>query len=324
MDEKENILISGNVIIEDAIEKFTEEIDITEKRGVNLFRITEAIRCRMKEGAHVIAPIETPDTNAENIQVSFRKLVTNDGKAYGAIFTSEEEINKGNKTSIFSVDLEGFLRSFLNLEEFDALIINPWGKGFKLDKDLIRKIFDTTEKNPLVNKIEFHIGDISTLNIQAIVNAANHSLLGGGGVDGAIHRGAGKRLLEECKTLGGCETGEAKITKAYDLPSAYIIHTVGPVYSGHEADERMLSLCYSNSLELAKANHIHTIAFPAISTGVYGYPKEKASYIALNTIGKWLNANMDYGMNVVICCYSEEDHKIYMDTVERERQKPRN
>ena len=130
------------------------------------------------------------------------------------------------------------------------------------------------------------IGDITTLKVDAIVNAANSSLLGGGGVDGAIHRAAGRELYNECKTLGGSKTGEAKITKGYNLPAKYVIHTVCPIYYEHSEEEniRLLRMCYINSMNLANNNNVKSIAFPAISTGVYGFPKELAAKTAIDTI----------------------------------------
>jgi O-acetyl-ADP-ribose deacetylase (regulator of RNase III) len=129
------------------------------------------------------------------------------------------------------------------------------------------------DKNILA-KLEIQQGDITGLDVDAIVNAANTRLLGGGGVDGAIHRAAGPQLLEECRDIGGCPTGEARITRGYNLPARYVIHTVGPVYSGKPQDSQLLTNCYLNSLTLAVENNLATIAFPAISCGVYGYPIE--------------------------------------------------
>ena len=173
------------------------------------------------------------------------------------------------------------------------------------------------ETNALKNEIVYFVGDITTLDVDAIVNAANRSLLGGGGVDGAIHRAAGRDLLAECRTLGGCATGAAKITKGYRLPARYVIHTVGPVYSGSASDAELLRSCYRNSLELARAHGLHSIAFPAISTGVYGYPKEAAAEIALMTIREWFDAHPDADMRVTIVSFSAQDDAVYQN-VQRE------
>ena len=155
------------------------------------------------------------------------------------------------------------------------------------------------------------MGDITKLACDAIVNAANKTLLGGGGVDGAIHRAAGPELLKECKTLKGCETGQAKITKGYNLKAKYIIHTVGPIYSGKEEDKVLLANCYKNSLDLAKQNGITSIAFPAISTGVYAYPIDKATAIAVKTVKEWFENNSDYEIEVIFCCFDEATYNPY-------------
>jgi len=162
-----------------------------------------------------------------------------------------------------------------------------------------------------MKKIDIQLGDITKLDCDAIVNAANKSLLGGGGVDGAIHRAAGPELLAECRTLRGCNTGEAKITKGYKLPAKYVVHTVGPVYSGSKSDPVKLAACYRNSLDLAKEYDIHSIAFPSISTGVYGYPIEEATPIVVETVEKWFEDNEDYDMNVIFMCFGEKAYNLY-------------
>ena len=163
-----------------------------------------------------------------------------------------------------------------------------------------------------MQKILFDLGDITKLDCDAIVNAANKTLLGGGGVDGAIHRAAGHELLAECRTLGGCNTGEAKITKGYKLKAKYVIHTVGPIYSGKSSDAADLANCYKNSLDLARKHDIHSIAFPAISTGVYHYPLEEATRIALTTIDNWLKANADYDIEVIFSCFDKRTYNVYL------------
>ena len=159
--------------------------------------------------------------------------------------------------------------------------------------------------------IEVLQGDITKLEVDAIVNAANKSLLGGGGVDGAIHRAAGRSLLDECRTLNGCETGQSKITKGYNLPAKYVIHTVGPVWSGGNKQEReLLKSCYYTALELARENNIKTIAFPSVSCGVYRFPIEEACKIAISTVKEYLN-NYDGFEKVIFINPSEDIVEIY-------------
>ncbi|MEG1929982.1 MAG: O-acetyl-ADP-ribose deacetylase [Anaerovorax sp.] len=166
------------------------------------------------------------------------------------------------------------------------------------------------------NQICFDRGDITKLHCECIVNAANCSLLGGGGVDGAIHRAAGPQLLKECRTLHGCNTGEAKITKGYQLKAGFVIHTVGPIYAGTDWDEKLLENCYRNSLSLAKEHKIHSIAFPAISTGVYGYPLEEAVPIAWRTVKEWLDENKEYGMEVIFSCFNQPVYELFQKQID--------
>lgn len=160
-------------------------------------------------------------------------------------------------------------------------------------------------------RIEIVAADITKLELDAIVNAANTSLLGGGGVDGAIHRAAGPELGDECRALGGCSTGEAKITKGHGLPADWVIHTVGPVWHGGKADEdQLLAGCYRNSLELARQHRIRSIAFPSISTGAYRFPSELAAKIAIETVTAFLETD-DEIQKVVFCCFGEDAAQIY-------------
>ncbi len=162
-------------------------------------------------------------------------------------------------------------------------------------------------------KIEVVQGDITKLNVDAIVNAANRSLLGGGGVDGAIHRAAGRELFEACQVFGGCETGEARITPGFKLPAKYVIHTPGPIYKdGLHREPELLRSCYENSMKLAEENGCETVAFSAISTGVYGYPKKAATEIAVKTVREYPVQNVK---KVIFCCFDELMLRIYQDVL---------
>jgi O-acetyl-ADP-ribose deacetylase len=170
------------------------------------------------------------------------------------------------------------------------------------------------------NKIMVLKGDITKISADIIVNAANTSLLGGGGVDGAIHRAGGKAILEECKKIrdkqGRCKTGEAVITTAGNLSAKYVVHTVGPVWNGGgSGEENHLKNCYRNSLELAVKNHASSIAFPNISTGIYKFPKDKACYIALDSVSTFLEDN-DTIHQVLFVCYDEENYRLYLETLQ--------
>ena len=165
-------------------------------------------------------------------------------------------------------------------------------------------------KEDNMNGIKIVVGDITKLEVDAIVNAANRTLLGGGGVDGALHRAAGRGLLEECRTLGGCETGQSKMTDGYNLPCKKVIHTVGPVwYGGNNHERELLASCYDTAMRLAEENGLQSIAFSCISTGVYGFPKAEAAKIATEVLTKHLRDG--YQGEIIVCCFTPEDATYY-------------
>lgn len=322
---EEDPSLTGNKTIEDAIGRYYAE---TSKE--NLIAVLESIRIRMHEDGHFMIPVIPPEqmldmidpetvkvgdtfTMQEEQHFKLHHLQTQDGGNWLVAFTGREEYEKGESASIISFFIDEFLKSCRDMAE-EGVILNPWGQSFLLTKDLIRLIFAADKPD---NHICFEMGDITKMKVDAIVNAANKSLRGGGGVDGAIHRAAGIGLDEDCAKLGGCETGEAKITSGWLLPAKYVIHTVGPRYkAGEPSCAKLLYACYQNSLEVAKERDLHTIAFPAISTGAYGYPKQEAAVIALHAVSNWLSANPDYGMAVIMVCRDKETRDCYQNVID--------
>ncbi len=224
------------------------------------------------------------------------------------VFTSRRALEKDNPTSVINQSLKALFDAVDSWPDCLGYIMNPGDQEFVLNKETIKTVLAHRPKS----HIELVQGSVVDMHVGAIVNAANTSLLGGGGVDGAIHRAAGPDLLKECRMLHGCKTGEAKITGAYHISYAdHIIHTVGPVYSGKGSDAKQLSDCYRNSLDLALANGCTSIAFPGISTGVYGYPLKEAAKISMLTTVEWLDAHPDAVMNIYFCCFRDAELDAY-------------
>lgn len=312
----ENEFLTGNERLENAIHALVEYPD-----NDHMIAAMEILQERMLEGGHFLLPVERVEGEVEGIDgtptFKLRTLTMEDGSEVLVAFTKEEEARSSEDTEIISNYMEPFFRVAAQTDQAEGITINPWGESLYIPKELLQLLFEEEEYE---SQIKFELGDITTLDVECIVNAANETLLGGGGVDGAIHRAAGPELLQECRTLGGCKTGEAKITKGYRLPADYVIHTVGPVYCGNPDEPVKLAACYWNSLNLAMEHDIHSIAFPAISTGVYGYPAKQAAAIALKAVFDWMDQHAEYQIVVVFCSFDQKTYDIYQELIREEEE----
>lgn len=282
--------------------------------------VLQAFSTLMQEAAEVLIPV----VKDEDDQVSLLTIMNENNQTFVIGFTSEYQAKAAGYETTISRRWTDYLNMILEIEGCNGLCVNPGDEfPFSIQKLMINALIAEADKMPFKNGISIFKGDITTLDVDCIVNAANNSLLGGGGVDGAIHRAAGPDLLAECRILQGCPTGQAKITNGYNLSAKYVIHTVGPVYNINSDDPRHtqerteLGSCYRSALELAKIFHIHSIAFPCISCGVYGYPIEEATKIAFIETVQWLNENPAYGMQVTFVCYNDEDYEVYKNVIEK-------
>lgn len=280
----------------------------------------------MREGMQVSVPLDMPaelvsaienSSDAFTLKMDFpvRRISANEhGQYYLPVFTGRSEAEKGEHSFLVSRSFSEVAEQAFKFEQCIGIVINPWDRKMTLSK----KVLEMLDNYRPSSHITFIRGSVTDIHAGAIVNAANCSLLGGGGVDGAIHRAAGPELLEECRTLNGCSTGEAKVTKAYNITHAdIIIHTAGPVYSGSATDAEMLGACYRNSMERAYENGCMSIAFPCISTGAYGYPLKKAARIALASVSIWMNEHPDAVINVYFCCFREEEMQTYKELLKQ-------
>lgn len=235
-------------------------------------------------------------------------LVSNGEDNLIPLFTSEEEMSLHMPGAVARICLSKVFEGFLADEKIHAVAINPFGNRFVVTRNILSAL-NLYEPRSRINIIT---GGVLAPRCKVIVNAANERLLGGGGVDGAIHKAAGPDLLEECRKLNGCKTGDAKITGAYNIKHAKkIIHTVGPVYGMFDNPAELLSSCYRKSLDLAFENGLDSIAFPCISTGVYRYPLDEAAEVCLKTVSQWLDCHKEFVMNVYICCFNESEYESY-------------
>ena len=286
----------------------------------------------MKGKSRVLAPVDISDENKKKFEnagdddiqfeVDMRLIEDEEGKTWIPLFTSEETAAADDDEEDDSTLLPFFIGDVLEqIDDSDGIsgaVIDPWTNGFPVPAELLEEIIgdDDDEDAAGINLVR---GNIEELDTDCIVNSANNTLLpGAGGVVLVIHDAAGEGLAAECRTLHGCRTGEAKITDAYDLDCDYVIHTVGPIYSGKKKDEDDLAECYENCLYTAREHGLHSIAFPCISTGYFSFPKEDACDIAVQAVLGWLADNDDYNMNITFCCQDEENYDIYQNYLDEE------
>ena len=301
-----------------------------------LAKCFEALSTAMYNGGSLLVPVKPmgPGTakggTARALQM--KMVATKDGSSWQVAYTSPDTFRAGvsAKDPVMALTIRQVLEAFTNEgdgkikapEQVRGVVLNPEKNPLFVPREAAAQIMKSQEQIRRANRSGILVtkGDITKMKADCIVNAANTSLLGGGGVDGAIHRAAGPELLEECRKLGGCHTGDVKMTRGYKLPAKYVIHAVGPIYDGDEEDPVLLASCYTKALDLAMKNGLHSIVFPNISTGVYGYPKQEAAKVAMGAVGSWLASHKNYVMHAVMCCFDQENYAIYEKMV-KEREK---
>ncbi len=262
----------------------------------------------------------------ENDEISFAiHAVTDDeGNDWMPVFTSPDKVMEGEVVDVMAHQIETLMAMAVDTG-MAGIVINPWSDSLNIPAESLQVLLSSIQAmndedgESLEGDINLIEGDIVNMECDAIVNAANNTLMGGSGVDGAIHAAAGPELDDACRELHGCKTGEAKITEGFQLPAKYIIHTVGPIYDGSDQCADDLADCYWNALNLAIDYDIHTIAFPCISTGVFGYPMAEAAEIAVDTVLTWMDSYAgEYDMQVTFCVHDDEAYQVYTEILDEE------
>lgn len=294
------------------------------KRDIPLDPIFNSIQIGIAHDMQVIVPIEIPEnliaaadgelevgdivTLKEDAHIRIRHLEMNaDGDYYLPLFTSEEKLDASGPVSSINISFAE-LAKLAFCPKCCGLAINPRAGDFMMPRPILEAVL----KHEPCSRLSLIHGSVLDVQAGAIVNAAKYSLLGGGGLDGAIHAAAGPELKGECRTLGGCMPGSAKRTGAYGLTNGdCIIHAVGPIYRGKDEDAALLASCYRTSLDLALEYGCASIAFPCISTGAYRYPRDEAAKVALRTVVHWFQEHSDVVMNVYFCCFSGAEYAVY-------------
>lgn len=292
--------------------------------------VANALMNGMANGMEVLVPVQQTDTglrlfdpnddhptrqtDEDESPIYVHSIGIEGSRNIVMAFTSEEELELGEHMDVIRCRMSDLIQNMKGWTGCTGIAVNPYNLTFNIYSELL----DLMTEKPARSAFEIVRGSVLNMHVGAIVNAANSSLLGGGGVDGAIHRLAGPGLKEECRSIGGCRTGEAVITGSYDIDYVdAIIHTVGPVYSGKAEDRISLANCYLSSLEAASANGITSIAFPCISTGAYGFPIAEAAKVSIMALAEWFESHRDTVMNVYLCCYRDEEFQSYIKVLGR-------
>ncbi len=335
-NKKQELLNSAEIKINNKLRKLIKEfMDSDDEVPEKVLDYMSS----MKGQARVLAPVDISEEDLKkynasgdeeySFDVDIKLIEDEDHRTWIPLFTSEEaaeaaneddEDEEDNYKTMLPFYLEDVLGQIEESEDIDGAVIDPWTNGFPVPKELVDEIYnDDDEDEEGTVAINLVRGDIQDMDTECIVNSANNMLSpGAGGVDKDIHDAAGEGLAAECRTLHGCRTGEAEITDAYDLKCNYVIHTVGPMYSGKDDDEADLADCYDSCLYMAREHGLHSITFPCISTGYFNYPKEEACDIAVQTVLDWLSENDDYEMDVTFCCKDDENYDIYQNYLDEE------
>lgn len=309
-------------VLNDRLERALSNYDVANPTELIINKISSGIIERIRRDECFFIPVcisEPLQEDSDSAEYSMCSIDLDDGIEVFPVYSNLDqapEDQEGDHIFTLEKPVHALFKDVLEFDDIDGIVIDPWSEHrFYLTMEAIDELVVHADEYKSKGNMYFEMGDITEQCVECIVNAANPSLLGGGGVDGAIHRAAGPELLEECKSLGGCEIGEAKITKAYNLYTDFVIHTVGPKYSGDKNDADLLKSCYVKSLDLARENGIRSIAFPAISTGAYAYPVRDAAYVAINAVSDWLAKNEGSDMIVVFNCHNEDSYNAYRDVL---------
>lgn len=306
--KKMDAILARNVDLKNQIKIFN-----MDRKEETWRPVMSAILKMVHENGVLLVPM-TLTTEDGKQQMLFKIVKNAEGEQFFTLFTSPEEVTKKNPENAAAMDARRLLNEFLKMTDVDSVVIDPWSESFVLNKDQVRSILDTDQKIFMDKRgIYFDQGNLLNVNCECIVNSADPLFNDGGGVDHDIYAHAGEGLMDRLDQIGSLKQGTAVMTPAYALKQNYIIHTVGPVYDENDKENvsNILTMCYVNCLEICKQVGIHSIAFPAISTGASGFPKDLAASIAVHTASVWLDKNPEYGISIIFSCLDDDMLRVY-------------